>query len=275
MALKLDNSSPPRFTGTPANNVDIWSQAFRPPAGALIVAYVSADTNGSGDNITISVSGGGLTWTNQVERDPGVTGVAGHASIWTAPDAVNVPMLVLVRRTAGDGSTGRISCKVEVWTGVHTTDAIGNSGGGSDTSNNNITPNAYTSSTNNSRGVGCATDWNQLGLPTSTDDEDADDYAGAISVISLHKAADTPTSGSTVTVNFDAGGAGAPNWNWAALEILPDPSPPTPGGFILLENGTDRILLEDGSGLLLLEETEVDPFPAGMGWNRQNTLIRM
>lgn len=223
MAIAIDGSSPARFTGTPANNVDITSASFTAPANSLLVAHVSADTNGSSENITISVSdSGGLTWTNRVERDPGDAGAeAGHASIWTAEQPTSASRTVSVRRTAGNGSTNRISVKVDVWTGTDIGgDPIGTTGEGSSTTNN-ITPNAYTSTVNNSRGVGCATCWNQLGIPTSTDTEDGADYSGAISVISLYKAADTATSGSTVTMNFDAGGTGAAAWNWVALEILP------------------------------------------------------
>lgn len=223
MAIAIDGSSPIRFTGTPNNNVDITSASFTAPANSLLVVNVSADTNGSSENITISVSdSGGLTWTNQVERDPGDAGAeAGHASIWTAQQPTSASRTVSVRRTAGNGSTNRISVKVDVWTGSDIGgDPIGNVGEGSSTTNN-ITPNAYTSSVNNSRGVGCATCWNQLGTPTSTDTEDAADYSGAISVLSLYKAADTATSGTVVTMNFDAGGSGTAAWNWVALEILP------------------------------------------------------
>lgn len=231
MAIAIDASSPIRFTGTPANNVDITSASFTPPAGSVLVVCVSADTNGNTDNITISVSGSSLTWTNRVEHDPGDAGaMGGHASIWTPADGSTVPasaQTVSVRRTAGNGSTGRISVKIYVVTGADTADPTGATGEGHSTTNS-ITPNAYTSTVNNSRGFGCGTDWNQLGTPTSTDTEDGADYSGAISVVSLHKAADTATSGSTVTMNFDAGGTGNAEWNWVALEILPGAGGGTP-----------------------------------------------
>jgi hypothetical protein len=223
MAIAIDASGPIRFTGTPANGVDITSASFTAPANSLLVAHVSADTNGSSADITISVSdSGGLTWTNRVERDPGDAGAeAGHASIWTAEQPSSASRTVSVRRTAGSGSTNRISVKVEVATGADIGgDPIGNVAEGSSTTNN-ITPNTYTSSANNSRGFGCGTCWNQLGTPTSTDTEDGADYSGAISVVSLYKAANTPTSGTVVTMNFDAGGTGAAAWNWVALEVLP------------------------------------------------------
>lgn len=222
MAIAIDGSSPVRFTGTPNNNVDITSASFTAPANSVLVCCVSADTNGSAADITISVSdSGSLTWTNRVEMDPGTSGAeAGHASIWTAVQTSSASRTVSVRRTAGNGSTNRISAVVYVVTGADTTTPTGATGSGHSTTNN-ITPNVYTSTVNNSRGFGCGTDWNQLGTPTSSDTEDGADYAGAISVISLYKAADTTPVSSTVSMNFDAAGTGAAAWNWTALEILP------------------------------------------------------
>lgn len=222
MAIAIDGSSPIRFFGTPGNGVDITSASFTAPTNSVLVCCVSADTNGSSADITISVSdSGGLTWSNRVEMDPGTAGAeAGHASIWRAVQTSSASRTVSVRRTAGDGSTNRISAKVYVVTGADTATPDGTTGSGHSTTNN-ITPNVYTSTVNNSRGFGCGTDWNQLGLPTSTDTEDADDYASHISVISLFKAADTATSGTTVTMNFDAGGTGAAAWNWVAYELKP------------------------------------------------------
>ena len=245
MAIAIDGSSPIRFTGTPANNVDITSASFTAPANSVIVACVSADTNGSSDNITISVSdSGGLTWTNRVEMDPGDAGAeAGHASIFTAVQTTSASRTVSVRRTAGNGSSGRISCKVYVVTGADTTTPTGNTGENHSTTNS-ITPNAYTSSVNNSRGFGCGCCWNQLGTPTSTDTADGADYAAQISVVSLFKAADTTPNGSTVTMNFDAAGTGTAAWNWVALEILPGAA-------------------------------AADPYPAGYPKTAQQTVIRM
>lgn len=226
MAIAIDGSSPVRFAGTPANGVDITSASFTPPNDSVLVVCVNADSDSN--NITTSVSGGSLTWTQRIERDKGDVGAEqGHASIWTAVVGTGASMTVSVRRTAGNGATNRISAKVYVVTGADTTAPTGATGENSSTTNN-ITPNAYVSTANNSRGFGCATDWNQLGTPTSTDTEDGADYSGEISVISLFKAADTATSGTTVTMNFDAGGAGAAAWNWVALEILAGAGGPAP-----------------------------------------------
>jgi hypothetical protein len=219
VAIAVDDTTVPRFTDTPGNNTDITSASFTPPNASVLAVCVSTDT-GSGSDVTVSVSDSqGLTWTNEVERDKGDVGAQdGHASIWTAVVATGASMTIGVQSPNIGGR--RLSAKVYVVTGADTADPVGAVGEGSDTTNN-ITPTAYNSTVNNSRGIGCATDWNQLGLPTSTDTEDAADYAGAISVISLYKAADTPTSGTGVSMNFDGGGAGAAAWNWVAIEIKP------------------------------------------------------
>jgi hypothetical protein len=221
VSIAIDGSSPIRFSGTPNDNVDITSASFTPPNNSVLVVNVNADTADNATNITISVSGGSLTWTNRAERDPGDAGAnAGHASIWTAVVATGASMTVSVRRTTSGGGTNRISVKVYVVTGADTSAPVGAVNEGS-SGTNNLTAAAYNSTVNNSRGFGCATDWNELGTPTSTDTGDGADYSGQISVISAFKAADTPSSGTAVTLNFDAAGSSAAEWNWVAIEILP------------------------------------------------------
>jgi hypothetical protein len=218
----LVDDSVARFTGTPGNGSPITSGSFTPPNDSLLVVAVNGDTSGGPDDITISVSGGSLAWTNEVERDPGDGGGAndGHASLWTAEVATGASMQVSVTRTAGNGGTNRLSAKVYIVTGYNVGDPVGAVGEGSSATTSN-TPNAYTSTVDSSRGFGCATDWGQNGNLTSSDVEDVADYAGAIAVISLYKAANTPTSGSTVTINFDTDGGGTSAWNWVAIEVKP------------------------------------------------------
>lgn len=60
------------------------------------------------------------------------------------------------------------------------------------------------------------------------------------------------------------------------IKVVPAGSSPDPGGYYLLENGTDRYLLEDSSGLYLLENTAGDlRFPAWSPRQGSNTLIRL
>lgn len=217
MAIAIDGSTPARFTGTVANNVDITSASFTPPSGAVLVACV----NGYADvDITISISDStGLTWSQRIERGVASSGGSdGHSSIWTSSSTSNTSMTVSVRRTAGAPGNNTISAKVYVVTGVDAASPAGNN----NTANsgiNNWTATWYTSSANGSRGFGCATDMNNLGTPTSTDTGDGGTTAGAMSYLSVHKAANTATSGTAVTFNFNAGGTSGANWCAVAQEI--------------------------------------------------------
>ena len=177
---------------------------------------VESDTS-DGSAITISVSGGSLTWTNRVERDLGDAGAnSGHASIWTAPVGTGASMTVSVRRTTTGGGTNRISAKVYLVTGQHAS-PIGAVGEGSSTTND-ITPTVFTSTGENSYGFGAACDWSANGIPVSSDlTEDGADYSLAISVVDGFK--DLGASGAE-SMNFDAFDVAAATWNWAALEIL-------------------------------------------------------
>lgn len=104
-----------------------------------------------------------------------------------------------------------------------------------------------------------------------TEREDAENLWTNLSTATRDNVSAGATGNVSGTFNITQNTAG-----WAAFLVripLADAGPP--GGFYLIENGTDRYLLEDSSGLLLLEETELNPFPAGFGRNWQNTLIRM
>lgn len=247
MAIAIDDTTVPRFTGTPANGVDITSASFTPANNSWIYVAVNGDSQ-SNQDITISVSGGSLTWSNEVERDLGDAGAQpGHSSIWKAQVVTGASMTISVRRTAGNGGTNRLSAKPYLVTGADATNPTGATGEGTSTTNN-LSAAAYTSTVNNSRAIGCGCDWNQLGTPTSTDTEDGADYSGAISVVSAYKAADTPSSGTAVTLNFDAGGSSGAAWNWVALEIKPAAGGSTqtisPGGIASAEAfGTPQLNL--------------------------------
>jgi hypothetical protein len=209
-----------RFTGNPANGAALTSASFTPANNSLLVVSINADTSGTGAQ-AYSVSGGGLTWTNQRQHDSSEGGaVGGLAAIFTAPVVTGASMAVSVTRTAGSGGSNRVSVKVYVVSGadIAGTPVGATAEGDSGTNAINV---GYTSTANNSRGIGCGTEWNELGLPTSTDTGDAADYGGELAVISAFKAADTPTAGTGVTINFDAAGAGGAAWNWVVIELLP------------------------------------------------------
>ncbi len=219
--VSVDDSTIARWTGNPANNVDITSASFTPAAGTVLVVAVNADTSASADITTSVSSSPALTWTNRSERDWGSGATNGHTSIWTATVSSSASTTVSVRRTVGTGgTTNRISAKAYIVSGADTASPVGQVGSGASTTNN-LTAAAYTSSVNNSRGIGAATDWTQQGVPTSTDVGDGAHYVGQLAVLSAYKAASTPLSGTAVTLNFDAAGAGAPQWGWVAIELKP------------------------------------------------------
>lgn len=224
MALAIDASTPARFTA--ANDNPILSATFTPPAGALLVVCITADENwnnlGEPFYDVTKNGGGGPTFTEQVkEWGDGVENQVGVAAIYTAIVPSSVSWEVSVDKTGSWASgTARHSIKCYVVTGANTSDPTGAVGNGRSTTNN-ATVNAYTSTVANSLLIGCATDWNANGTPASTDTEDAAHYAGQLSVLSLYKASTTPTVGTTVQMNIDAGGTATAEWHWAAIEINP------------------------------------------------------
>jgi hypothetical protein len=215
--LAVDASSPVRFTGTPADNVNITSASFTPPSNSLLLALVSADAAAS-TNITILVSDStGLTWTQAAIMDPGHSGGNGHASVWYAVQPTTQAMTVSAKRTSSGGSSNQISVKVYVITGFTLSSPIGVTGTGTSTTNN-ITPTIYTSATDNSLGFVSATEYNHLGLPASTDVYDAASYAN-IASLGGRKASVTTPAATQVTFNLDAFGASSASWNWVAVEV--------------------------------------------------------
>jgi Spherulation-specific family 4 len=77
-SITTDASSPNVITTTSAQT--LTSATFTPPAGTLLVALVS--TFGVfGDQVDMTVSGGGLTWTQQAS---GNTASNGYVGVWTA-----------------------------------------------------------------------------------------------------------------------------------------------------------------------------------------------
>ena len=238
MAIALDASTPARPAfAFPANNVDVTTSSFTPPADAILVVCASADAAAA---ITLTCScSTGITMTSRISAQGG--GNHGESTIFTGRVVTSAAMTVSVRRTGNSGSTNGLSFKVYVWTGCDvTTDTahVGATGSGTSVTNS-ITPNAYTSTVDNSRGVGCATDWTAAGVPSSTDTEDAFNDASAIDGLSLYKAADTATSGTVVTMNFDGPGTGACDWSWVALELKPAAA--APGGYIPMAHLRHRL----------------------------------
>lgn len=218
-----------RWSASLGQNTAMTSSAFTPANGSLLVLCINWDEGDTSNQVVWTISGGSLTWTTQVERngnDAGAT--AGGAAIITAPVGTGASMQVTVTRNTGGGTSSRqMSAKVYVVSGEHATTPIGANGEGSSTTNN-LSPTLFTA-TGAGRAFYCGTDWNQRGLPVSTDTEDGGDYTGAMSCISAYKASDH-TSGA-ISGNLDAGGTSAADWNWVALEILADGGAPAATSF--------------------------------------------
>jgi hypothetical protein len=213
LGLLVDASSPARFSGTPANGVNIASASFTPPAGSILEQHINGDSTVASSTAVSDSTG--LTWTLKKFQQPASN--HGYSAIWTAVQPTSTAMTVSCQRVTGDKA--RISCKCYVLTGGDTITPAGNTGGGESTTNA-ISPTLYTSSAANSLPTYCGTDWTQRGVPTSTDTEDAADYAGTVSVMSAYGVA-TAGSGATIAGNLDAFGTSAADWSWAAVEIKP------------------------------------------------------
>jgi hypothetical protein len=241
-----DASTPVRFTGTPAQNVDITSASFTAPSGATLVLCVSGDTSSGGVTNTLSASdSGGLTWTSQGKRDGNENPPNGGISeIFTATTVSAVARTVSVRRTTTGGGTNRLQAKCYVVTGQDAS-PIGNAAENG-TTTNDATVTGPTTTAANSYVFYAATEWNQLGTPTSADlTIDAFDNGSQISGLSGYKS--VAGIGGT-TANLNAGGAGTAAWGFAAIEIKEDPG----GGGVSV---SPIVPAGDAAGILAVWET--------------------
>ncbi|MGW4663171.1 hypothetical protein [Streptosporangium sandarakinum] len=219
MAIAVDASSPALVS----DNGSATTAAFTAPAGSLLVALCAAG-GGAGTN-TVSNSGTGLTWATWVNHQAGQDAGAYNATAMIATAVAATAVSRTVTLTATNGSF--VALKVLVLTDVNTADPVGATGEGHSTTAN-LTAAAYTSTVDNSRAVGIATDSSSTTTEPITSDvgfafAQLFDYSG----IAVHKAANTPTAGSAVTLNFN-GGAVTRTWNWAAIEIKPSAPPLQP-----------------------------------------------
>jgi len=229
MAIAIDASTPIRWTGVVdiTNGGTVTSAAFTAPANALLVMCACYDTSSAWAPGSRTASDtGGLTWTPvRVERLGSETTVGGASGIWTARTTT------AVSRTAsfalgvvggGDYSTGRVSVKLYVLTGVDVdgtpVDSVTASNEGGSTTNSinttSITPGA------NGLLVVCDCDWaagNGADFDASSDlTQDTAFYSSAISVLSGYK---TCTSGVGVTGNLNGGGGSAVQHKWCQITV--------------------------------------------------------
>jgi len=215
--ITVDASSPARVT---SSGQVATTAGFNPPSNSLLVAVVNADSNTSNVNgiTTITNNGTPLTWSPIVEREDADSNAGpGYVSAYYAVLPTERTDMTVTGTISGS-SLANISMKVYVVTGANLSSPIGASIEGSSTANN-LTTVAYTSTAPNSLGFAAGTDWSANGVPTSLDIENGFHSAGFISGLSAYKSSVTSPSGSPVSLNLDAGGTGAAQWNWISFEI--------------------------------------------------------
>jgi hypothetical protein len=201
----------------------VTSTSFNVNADDLILIFVNSDTTGDIDQ-TVTLSDNqtpDLAWALIADRDAAEgTALGGYVGAWWAqPSSAITGLTVTATRTITETV---FAIKPYVVTGHDTKMPIGAKWEGESTTNN-WSPTTYSSTVNNSRAFGAATDYTDQGLPASTDIADAGKGPGAplsnLSWLTLYKDSDTTPSGTAVTVNFDAAGALAPDWTAIAFEV--------------------------------------------------------
>lgn len=214
IALNLDPAWSAQVT-----TAAVTSASFSPGNNELIILefqedFATADTLGT---LTPSNSGTALTWNAIGTAQRGVSNQAVVMAWWAFNTTAQVGITATV--TAGTGTTNRAKCvKISTFTGAARTSAVDSLAAGS-SSTNNLTVNVNTTATD-VRVMGSAVDFLSLGVPTSTDDETGYDTTDS-SGVSVRKSANTAVSGTSVALNFDAGGAGTPAWAYKIWQIRP------------------------------------------------------
>jgi hypothetical protein len=221
--IQIDPSTPARWSGQPADNVDLTSASFSAPAGALLVLgvmMVTANSLASGVQVADT---GGLVWTRQAFDELGPNGGSGYASLWTAVAGGAAARNINVRRTVDAGSTGSgvddlVNCKCFVVTGQHAS-FLGATFGGNSLSNPWNVP-IFTSTADNSFAfVQSAEEQNSNNATISSDMtyDTVDPPLGFYGILTGYKALGT-IGAKTVNLNNPGGGA---QWNACAIEVKP------------------------------------------------------
>jgi hypothetical protein len=227
----VHSSSPALASNTPNvqsawnANASVSTASFTPPAGSMLVAVVMADTGddtpssaANASDITITLSDNrSLAWTAQVERDKGDGALAqyGHVSIHTASVVTSQSMTVTATRSQPTVYSGSINLQVFVVSG-QIASPIGAVNKGSATTNDSSA--SITTTAPNSLLLIGASDWSANGPFTSSDlNVSSGTVSGAVSFMAGYK--NTGAAGAQ-TMDLDAGGSGATQLNWVALEIL-------------------------------------------------------
>ena len=186
---------------------------FNAVSGQLILATGQLDQNSQPYvAATISNDGAALTWTNIVNN-----GAADSATVacWythLTGDRSNLTVTL----TRGNTDSDSPSLKIYLLSGHDSSTILGASTASTSTTNN-LTTASITPQTSGT-GFGVGADYNELGLPSSSDltNTSTFDTSGDIAGISGYKAL---TSGVGATCNLDAFGGSAAAWRYAWFEI--------------------------------------------------------
>lgn len=167
----------------------------------------------SGSTPTITVTSTGITFTKRVTSGE-LTGSNGTAQIFTGvtPDATARTVAASTANLANQHG----AIKVWVVDGADNSVVVDASNTGASTTNNiNGTVTVVTAG---SWVFGCASEWQDLGVPTSTDVAEGFSTTDLAGIVARKSA--TSSAGS-VSVNFDAFGTAAATWNWSLLSVVP------------------------------------------------------
>jgi hypothetical protein len=221
IAVSLD----PAFA-TAASGQALATTAFSPVANSLIVVVASCDS-GTGTITCAFTNSAGLTFTKIGTEQVGSSGGTVCAA-WAFTSGAQTNMTVTGTWT-GTGTSNGKGIKPTTFTGTQSVSPIGTPVQGN-SATNNLTV-SFTNTVDQSLGFAGGTEFNALGLPTSTDTETGYHLSSSVDGISVYKAALTSGTGQTVNLNLDAGGSATAAWSYITFEIKPAatfslPAPP-------------------------------------------------
>lgn len=194
--------------------------SYTPAVGSILLLRIACDS-AAGVSPTITLGGTDPeTWTQRVYRSDG-EGTAGTVAIYTCTVGTSGARTTTVTVNDVYNNAFVANSKHLGFAEISEKDdphasPIGNVAEGSSTTNN-ITPTGPTTANPNADVFAVATDWNALGAATSSDlTETGFHIAGVISGLYGHKSV---ASAGATSINFDAAGTGAADWNWVAIAI--------------------------------------------------------
>lgn len=203
MALAIDSSTP-AIVGT-GSGTSVTTASFTPPDSTLLVACIARFATST---VTMSNSGTALTWTLKADNS--------NSRVYTAPLTTSQSMTV----TFSQVSSTALGMKVYAVTGADLTTPIGATGTGTSTSDPS-TVTGYSSTIANSLGIASVAYLDSPGSFTSSDTITSYSDGATFAALGINKAATTATPSTSVTFNMDNSTPLFPDYEWAAVEVLP------------------------------------------------------